>query len=238
MKARELYLYRTIPLTTYRGAPAEALRVWTWSKARVALATRWERAHARGLVRVLLIPDPDGSPIDATWWKEWAEEPGANLRAIKKAEKAERATLETYGAWGIVSQYRATDSEPWEEPEDGACWGFLFGADGPTTEYGGLGSPADLPFGASYGEAVDVLASLTRPYGSEVYGFALAALEELEAEQDRLAAARLQEQARGEALEVVLGAAEKWACEMDGTCLEPSAATILEAVRALEGGEA
>lgn len=88
----------------------------------IELWNAWEAERDAGRVRIIACADHHFDPSD---WDGFRSEPGANLRALQRAEKEEARCAEVYGVWGFIAQVRMHPSMPWQTVD--SLWGIVPG---------------------------------------------------------------------------------------------------------------
>lgn len=138
-------------------------------RERLRTLEAWEGLEARGLVRLVAVSDEDSNAEDLCGMAE--AEDGENERMLASWRKKSEEAIATYGAWGIVGQFRAHASAPWEDSD--ACWGFLDMGDGPD-ECDTDEEAEAPPMGASYARLVDVRGTVLDYARSPAYALEIA----------------------------------------------------------------
>ena len=120
----------------------------------IELWNAWEAEHDAGRVRILACADHHFDPSD---WDGFRSEPGANLRALQRAEKEEARFAEANGIWGFIAQVRMHPSMPWQTVD--SLWGIVL------NDFPPLGSQVDGPWLEGYSLELE---RLEQPSGYEL----------------------------------------------------------------------
>ena len=107
--------------TDYTDARARGIRP-THIRRTIELWNAWEAERDAGRVRIIARADDHFEPSD---WEGFRGDPGANLRALQRAEKEEARCAEVYGVWGFIAQMRMHPSHEWETVD--SIWGIVPG---------------------------------------------------------------------------------------------------------------
>lgn len=111
---RALLAERLSTSSTY--CPESLGRAIEWSDERVAMLRVWDRLERAGLVRMNQEPDTDSSVDDLagdTFNDSHADSIPGGMRALKAQRKEFLRKVETYGAIGLVGEYRIDEDSPW-----------------------------------------------------------------------------------------------------------------------------
>ena len=107
--------------TDYTDARARGIRP-AHIRDTIELWNAWEAERDAGRVRIIACADHHFEPSD---WEGFRGEPGANLRALQRAEKEEARCAEVYGVWGFIAEVRMHPSMPWQAVD--SIWGIVPG---------------------------------------------------------------------------------------------------------------